>query len=232
MLLRSHTSRSRSADRRRDDRDESRRPALDRSWLPHPSSREDRHRRSARQTPSRSRPAASACRCLSSRTPPPRRSPAHARRRVRLKTAADGEVESGLIRGIDCALTTLVMRRVLRMLGGSSSRFHARRRCEPGCEVADHVSGPSSSPHRFGRAEIPIGCGQSGGRTSPATSRTPRSRSGDDADGFAVPSHVCALSQRPARGLLEAHASTQATFATTTSVEPMTIVHLAIRLIR
>src|SRR5262249_9958665 len=70
------------------------------------------------------------------------------------KRLPDGEMKSGLLRAIDWAVTTLELRRVLRILGLSASRYHAWRRSELRCKLADQVSCPSSSPQRLTRAEI------------------------------------------------------------------------------
>jgi putative transposase len=66
----------------------------------------------------------------------------------------DGEAKSALLRAIDRAKSGLKLRHVLRILGLSASRYHAWRRSELRCELADQVSCPSSSPQRLTRAEI------------------------------------------------------------------------------
>ncbi len=66
----------------------------------------------------------------------------------------DGEAKSGLLRVIDRVLPNLELRRVLRILALSPSRYHAWRRSELRCELADVASCPSSSPHRLTRDEI------------------------------------------------------------------------------
>lgn len=70
------------------------------------------------------------------------------------KPLPDGEAKCGLHRAIDRALIGVRLRRVLRILGLSPSRYHAWRRSELRYEFADHVSCPSSSPHRLTREEI------------------------------------------------------------------------------
>lgn len=66
----------------------------------------------------------------------------------------DGERKSDLLRAIEQAKSCLKLRHLLRILGLSASRYHAWRRSELRCELADHLSCPSSSAHRLSRAEI------------------------------------------------------------------------------
>jgi putative transposase len=66
----------------------------------------------------------------------------------------DGEAKSGLLRAINRATVGLRLRHVLRVLGLSASRYHAWRRSELRCELADSLSCPSFSPHRLTRTEI------------------------------------------------------------------------------
>jgi transposase InsO family protein len=66
----------------------------------------------------------------------------------------DGEAKSGLLRAIEQAQQALTLRTVLRILGLSSSRFHAWKRAETACELDKHSSCPRISPHRLMVNEI------------------------------------------------------------------------------
>jgi len=65
-----------------------------------------------------------------------------------------GEAKSRLLRAVDRASEALSLRSMLRVLRLSSSRYHAWKRAERGCDLDDHASCPKSSPHRLTPEEI------------------------------------------------------------------------------
>lgn len=71
-----------------------------------------------------------------------------------MRRLPDGVAKFAQLRAIDRACTSLRLRHVLRIVGLSASRYHAWRRSELRCELEDHPSCPSSSPHRLTRHEI------------------------------------------------------------------------------
>jgi hypothetical protein len=66
----------------------------------------------------------------------------------------DGEAKARLLRAIERAQPALRLRTLLRILGLSSSRFHAWKRAETGCDLDDHSSCPRVSPHQLTLDEI------------------------------------------------------------------------------
>jgi hypothetical protein len=66
----------------------------------------------------------------------------------------DERVKIRILRAVDRAREFVPLRALLRSLRLSPSRFHARRRLQDACALADQSSCPHTSPHRLTASEV------------------------------------------------------------------------------